>query len=152
MDALLSVCERAITVPIRDLRPYYSRAARNRVMDRLRHGGRERPCEEVPELKQECWTDVPELTQGEQRWFDEAMCRVSNDQRDVIERWSQGGSWEDIGRDLGMTAAKAANTFHSAIRKLRRHVDARRCEAPARPSRSPLWGSTPPSGFGLSGD
>lgn len=130
MDALLSVCERAMKTQVGDLRPYFFKAAANRVRDYQRLGKREATCEEVAETAAPCWTDRMVFLRGEQQRFDEARCQLTPTQAVTVQRWLGGGSWKEIGADTGQSPRDAANAFNSALRKMNRHIESRVCTAP----------------------
>lgn len=122
MDTLLRVCLRHIDNPVKELKPYFVRSVRNWLTDNFRRETRELSKEVVPEAQE--FTPPLALLNHEREWYSKALASLNESEQRVLERWKRGGTWQEVGRDLGMTPSAAANLYHNALYKLHRRVKA----------------------------
>lgn len=132
MDKLFAVCENYMKAQITDLVPYYKKAVGNAIKTYQRNAGRFTSCEALIEQRVTCLPDRLLLLNGEQQWLERALCSLEVRERMVLERWKQGGSWREIGQDLGLGEAQAANLYNGALRKLTQRIDEQRCNRSSR--------------------
>lgn len=132
MDRLFAVCENYMKAQISDLVPYYAKAVRNALSTYHKNARRFTSCESLIEQPATCLPDRLLLMSGEAQWLERALCSLEVRERMVLERWKQGGSWREIGQDLGLGEAQAANLYNGTLRKLTQRIDEQRCKTPSR--------------------
>ena len=129
MNKLLGVCQLYMQRQIDDLRPYYARAVGNAFKQEMRNAQRYVSCEILVEMPQTCLREPLLLMKGESLAFERALCNLKVEQRALIDRWLEGGSWKEIGQDLGLTESSAANRFNSAIRSIQGYIESQTCQS-----------------------
>lgn len=128
MNKLMGVCQLYMQHQIDDLPPYYARAVRNAYIQERRGFRRHVSCERLVEMPQTCLREPLLLMNGESMAFERALCNLKVEQRALMDRWMQGGSWKEIGLDLGMSESRAANRFNSAIRSIQSYIESQTCQ------------------------
>lgn len=122
MEALLATC---IRVPPPDnLAAYLTTVANNRA-DRLLSSARRFQCDEISEGMLSCaHYSSPEAREVMlAALWQQAMCALDEPSARVVrERLLEQASFRDVGRKLGLTENKAKDTFHNAIKLLRKRL------------------------------
>lgn len=120
MEALLATCVRV--PPPDNLAGYLTIVAKNRARRLIKHGRRFQ-CDNL----QEPSYDYAPPAEARERMLDvlwqTAMCELDEPTARVVrERLMSRASFRDVGRSLGLSEAKAKDTFHNGIKLLRKRL------------------------------
>lgn len=135
-EKLIDICLRHADTPYDNLIGAFRRAVRNARIDRLRSPFVFCTIEEAPAA---CFVRHPEQDDGirlpgERALLRRLWCGLDGvTQKIVTLRVMEGYSFREIGRQVGLTEAKAKNTHHNALKKLRREYEKHLCARPASP-------------------
>ena len=121
MSAVLATCTRR--PPADDPSAYFYRVAQNELRRHARMQRREVSCVPADEVPTACASgELPEVREAKlESLWQYALCEVGDRAAEVIRlRLVNEASFAVIGAQLGMTETRAKDTYHNAVKKLRR--------------------------------